>query len=519
MRLDTVLLAHAQRHPAKLALVCSDQRITFGELSEGIRRIAGGLGDLGVAPGDRIVIYLSNSAEFVELMFGALAAGAIVVPVTTRLTLKELAYFCQDCNARVIACEPDTATGVANIIAERAGTIGLIVGPTRAGFVTFDDVRGAPLRPLPPVPLEQDTSLVMYTSGTTGRPKGVELTHANILIQHGYMNGVEWCIGGDDRYLVAAPMAHRAGLGRLMNAMTLGGTLFILSKFEPAQIVDTIERERITVFGMVPTMCRMLLPEIEKAPDRCRSLTRIPATGEAFPVELKERLIAALPDTELVSFFGMTEAGGVTNLSHAEQFTHPRSVGRPSPGVEVRVVDPEARDVPLGTVGELIVRSGKPGAGTIMKGYFNRPEETAAAIRDGWFFTGDLATLDADGYLTIVDRKKDMIVSGGFNVYSKEVELAIATMPGIAGVAVVGIPDPVYGEAVVAFIETEGASAPQADAIVAHCREAIASYKKPRHVLFRTVLPRNAVGKILKHELAAEARAELTAKQTLVSSG
>jgi acyl-CoA synthetase (AMP-forming)/AMP-acid ligase II len=512
MRLDSVLLAHAQRHPAKLALVCGERRVTFGELSESIRRIAGGLRDQGVAPGDRVVLYLSNSAELVELMFGALAAGAIVVPVTTRLTLKELAYFCRDCTATVVACEPEMAAGVEKIIGELGGATGLVIGAARPGFVTLDAVRATPLRALPPVPLEQDTALVMYTSGTTGVPKGVELTHANILIQHGYMNGVEWCIGGDDRYLVAAPMAHRAGLGRLMNAMTLGGTLFILAKFDPAQIVDTIERERITVFGMVPTMCRMLLPEIEKAPHRCYSLTLIPATGEAFPVDLKQRLMAALPDTELVTFFGMTEAGGVTNLSHAEQFTHPRSVGRPSPGVEARVVDAAGRDMPPGSVGELIVRSGKPGAGTVMKGYFNRPEETAAAIRDGWFFTGDLATLDADGYLTIVDRKKDMIVSGGFNVYSKEVELAIATMPGIASVAVVGIPDPVYGEAVVAFIEMEGAAAPQAEAIIAHCREAIAGYKKPRHVLFRTVLPRNAVGKVLKHELAAEARALLAAK-------
>ncbi|KAB2912318.1 MAG: long-chain fatty acid--CoA ligase [Hyphomicrobiaceae bacterium] len=513
MRLDTVLLEHCRRTPHKPAVVCGDRRVTFGELAESIRRIAGGLHDLGLRVGDRLVLYVPNSIEFVEAMFGALAAGAIVIPVTTRLTLNELAYFCRDSGAKAVVCHADSAAGVANILAD-TGAAGIVIGGTHAGMRAFGEVRSAPMRSLPQIPVEHDTSLVMYTSGTTGRPKGVELTHANILIQHGYMNGVEWRINADDRYLVVAPMAHRAGLGRLMNAMMLGGTLFVLKQFDAERIVETIERERITVFGMVPTMCRMLLPELEKAPGRCRSLTRIAVTGEAFPVELKQRLIELLPDTELVSFFGMTEAGGVTNLSHAEQFTHPESVGRPAPGVEARIVDANGRDVPTGEVGELAVRSGKPGAFTVMKQYFNRPQETADAIRDGWFFTGDLATMDGDGYISIVDRKKDMIVSGGLNIYSKEVELVIATMPGIAAVAVVGVPDPVFGEAVAAFIETAGsaaAPAPAPEAIIAHCREAIASYKKPKHVFYRPVLPRNAVGKVLKHELAAEARAALAA--------
>ena len=514
MRLDTVLLEHCRRHPDKPAVVCGDRRVTFGELADCVRHIAGGLHDIGLGVGDRLVLYLPNSAEFVEAMFGALVAGFVVIPVTTRLTPKELAYFCRDSGAKMVVCHADSAAGVANILRETEAK-GVVVGGNHTGMVTLEDVKRAPLRPLPQVPVEQDTCLVMYTSGTTGRPKGVELTHANILIQHGYMNGVEWRINADDRYLVVAPMAHRAGLGRLMNAMTLGGTLFVLKQFDAEDIVCTIERERVTVFGMVPTMCRMLLPALEKAPERCRSLARIVVTGEAFPVELKQRLIELLPDTELVSFFGMTEAGGVTNLSHAEQFTHPKSVGRPAPGVEVRIVDAQGCDVLLGSIGELAVRSGKPGAFTVMKQYFNRPKETAEAIRDGWFFTGDLATMDSDGYVTIVDRKKDMIVSGGLNIYSKEVELAIATMPGIASVAVVGVPDPVFGEAVVAFIETEGSTAPpDAEAIVAHCREAIASYKKPKHVFYRSVLPRNAVGKVLKHELAAEARAALEATGT-----
>jgi long-chain acyl-CoA synthetase len=510
MRLEAVLMEHCRRNPEKPALVCGGQHVSFGVLADRIRRIAAGLQDLGLAAGDRIVLFLPNGVELVELLFGALAAGAIAVPVTTRLTLKELAYCVEDSRARIFVCSADTAAAAKRALAELGDITGIAVGASVAGMVAFEELAATAPRALPSVPVEHDACMIMYTSGTTGRPKGAVLTHANVLVQHGYMNGVEWRIDADDRYLVATPMAHRSGLGRLMNAMMLGGTLFIVAQFDPDRVVDIIEHERITIFGMVPTMCRMLLPAIEKAPGRCRSLERIVVTGEAFPVELKERLIALLPDTQLVSFFGMTEAGCVTNLSHAEQFTHPRSVGRPSPGVEVRIVDSAGCEVETGTVGELAVRSGKPGAFTVMKEYFNRPEETARAIRDGWLFTGDLATMDRDGYITIVDRKKDMIVSGGFNIYSKEVELTIAAMSGVADVAVIGVPDPIYGEAVAAFVEiASAATPPDRQAIIDHCREAIASYKKPKHIFFRDALPRNAVGKVLKHVLAEEARTEL----------
>ncbi len=309
---------------------------------------------------------------------------------------------------------------------------------------------------LPEVALDSDDCLIMYTSGTTGAPKGAILTHANMIVQNVFMHGTEWGIGRDDRYLVLTPLAHRAGVSRLFNALGLGGTLVILDKFDPARTIDTIERERITVTGLVPTAIRMLLPELRKAPARCETLRRIIVSTEAFPVALKQALLALLPRAEIHSVFGSTEAL-VTNLSHAEQFTHPASVGRPIPGVEVRLVDDDGRDVPEGEVGELAVRSGPPGRFATLRAYFNRPEETTAAIRDGWFHTGDLARRDAEGYLYIVDRKKDMVISGGFNIYSKEVEAVLATHPSVAEAAVIGVPDEVYGEAVAAFVEPSGA--------------------------------------------------------------
>jgi acyl-CoA synthetase (AMP-forming)/AMP-acid ligase II len=383
----------------------------------------------------------------------------------------------------------------------------ITTGTPQGGFISYDDVTDGGFA-LPSISLDHDLAMILYTSGTTGRPKGVLLTHANILVNHGFMNGTDWGINHVDRFLVVSPLAHRAGLGRLMNAMTLGGTLVILPGFDADEIVATMEREAITVFGMVPTICRMLLPTLELAPDKARTLRLVAVTGEAFPVELKKRFLALLPHTRLVSFFGMTEAGAVSNLSHEEQFSHPQSVGRAAPGVEVRVVSPDGIDVADGTVGELIVRSGQPGAFTVMKGYLNRSEDTAKALVDGWFYTGDLGYRDADGYLYIVDRKKDMILSGGFNIYSKEVERTILEIGGVVDAAVIGIPDPEFGEAVVAFVERNpNGETLTGEQVIAHCREAIAGYKKPRHVHFVDALPRNAVGKVLKHQLAEQARA------------
>jgi acyl-CoA synthetase (AMP-forming)/AMP-acid ligase II len=511
VRIEQVLLSHCRRQPEKLALVFGEERVSYRELGQRIRALAAGLAAQGLKPGDRAVLYMPNSTEFVEAFFGVLAAGGIPIPVTARLTTREVRYFCEDSGARLLVCHADQAAAVREVVQETIEGLAVhVTGGPVPGMPSFEALRGNPETPLPVLSTDQDEAAILYTSGTTGRPKGVLLTHANILIQHGYMNAVEWGISGDDRYLVAAPMAHRAGMGRMINSMMLGGTLFVVGQFVPETVMDIIEREQITVFGMVPTMCRMLLPALEAEPHRAASLRRLAVTGEAFPVALKMRMIELLPQMLLVSFFGMTEAGGVTTLLHDEQFEHADSVGRPSAGVEVRIVDEDGRHVETGGIGELLVRSGRPGAFTIMKGYFARPEESAQALRDGWFHTGDMAREDEDGYLYIVDRKKDMILSGGFNIYSKEVELTIAELHGVGDVAVVGVPDPVFGEAVVAIIEpASGTTPPDEAAVVDHCKASIAGYKKPKHVLYRDALPRNATGKVLKRELAAEVARQL----------
>ena len=508
MRLETLLAGHALRRPDHPAVVCGTKRLGYAALADSVRRVASGLRTLGIGAGDRVLVYLPNGLEFVQTVYAVFSLGAIAVPVNTRLTARELEHVVGDARPAAAIYHASGRDSVRPGMCLAPGCRAVAVGDLEAGESAFESLAAAPAAALPEPAFDSDDCLIMYTSGTTGVPKGAILTHANMIVQNVFMHGTEWGIGRDDRYLVLTPLAHRAGISRLFNALGLGGTLVILDKFDPAGTIDTIERERITVTGLVPTAIRMLLPELRKAPARCETLRRIVVSTEAFPVALKQALLALLPRAEIHSVFGSTEAL-VTNLSHAEQFTHPASVGRPIPGVEVRLVDDDGRDVPEGEVGELAVRSGPPGRFATLRAYFNRPEETAAAIRDGWFHTGDLARRDAEGYLYIVDRKKDMVISGGFNIYSKEVEAVLATHPSVAEAAVIGVPDEVYGESVAAFVEPSGAGRPDAQALIEHCRTRLAGYKKPKHVFVIDALPRNSTGKVLKNELRALAAERL----------
>jgi long-chain acyl-CoA synthetase len=332
---------------------------------------------------------------------------------------------------------------------------------------------------------EAGDCLILYTSGTTGRPKGAVLTHANVIVQNVGHHVAAWGIDENDVLLATTPLAHRAGVGRLINALGLGGTLVLMEKFDAADALAAIERECVTVAGLPPTVIRMLLPSIKANPGRCASLRRVIVSTEAFPAHLVREVAALLPQVEFHGVYGMSEAA-VSSANLAEQLERPGTVGRPLPDVEVRIDD-----------GELLVR----GRDVVMKGYFNRPEANAEAFRDGWFHTGDLARMDAEGYLYIVDRKKDMLVSGGYNVYSKEVEQVLGEHPDIADAAVVGVPDELYGEAVAAFVQARPGARLSAESVIEHCRGRLAGYKKPRHVVFVESLPRNSLGKVLKSEL------------------
>ena len=494
MKLQDFLAAQVLARGAEEALVCGERRMSFAALDEASTRLGAALADNGVSPGDRVAMLLPNCAEFIVVFLGIVKAGGIAVPIGTRLTAPEVGYILGDCAPRVAFIHSTTRDTF-----ERAAV------PVRRVFAVdsqdFGPLVALHQRRRIELPAELEDCMICYTSGTTGKPKGAVLTHANYFVPNGYINAVQWGVSAADRHLITTPLTHRTAFGRVINMLCLGSPLVILPKFDAQEAARLAAAERITVLGMVPTVGRMLLPMMEASPQSFASLRIIVATGEAFPQEVKQRILAALPHVGIHSYFAMTECGALSDLPPAEQLTRPGSIGRLVPGVEARFVDAEGRDVPVGEAGELWIRSGLPGRFVTLRAYWGNPQETAETLRDGWFVTGDMGRVDADGYLYIVDRRKDMVLSGGYNIYSKEVEAAILTHPVVQDAAVIGVPDATFGEAVAVYVELKPGKGVVAEDIIAHCRDRIAGYKKPRHVRFVAELPRNATGKVQKFRL------------------
>ena len=510
MKLGSLIADCALRYPDREVIVCNDRRIAFGELDITANRLANAYAARGMKTGDRLAMFLPNSAELIEAMCGAAKAGGIIVPIATRLAPREVAYILGDCDPWVVCFTPQHRDIVRDAVKQLDNPLLVVfAGEAEDGEITFADLiaEGADTPP-PPLPADYDMLMLGYTSGTTGRPKGALATHMALVLTGGYMNLSEWHLTADDRILATTPMAHRTGLGRVANAVCCGCKVVIMDKFDPVAAVDLIKKEQITIIGLVPTIARMLMPEIEKRPEDVASARLMVATGEAFPVDIKKRLAAAAPNIGLYTFFAQTEAGFITGLRPEEQATHPESCGRPVPSVEVRIVDENMNDVPRGEVGEIICRCGAPGV-LSMTGYWRNPEATAAAFHEDWLRTGDLARMDPDGYVYFVDRAKDMIVSGGLNIYSREVEDALEAHPAVNEAAVLPVADAEFGESVFAYVTFQPDASATEDELIAHCRDMIASYKKPKYVREIDVLPRNSTGKVVKVALRERAAGEI----------
>jgi long-chain acyl-CoA synthetase len=507
MKLHALVASHARRVPERLAVVSGSTRRTYAELGALTRHLARGLRAGGLGPGDRVVLYLGNGVPLVELLLAVLDAGGIAVPVTTWLVAPELRHVIADTAPHAIAYGDEHRAVVDAALEGQPAVRRLVVGPSSPGEQSLEDLAraGAGLSEDGARAPGSDDAIIAYTSGTTGFPKGAIVTHANLVAQS-YVTSVAWGLTESDRFLATTPIAHRTGLARVANALVLGATVVVMPRFDAAGTVRLIEDEGITVMGMVPTIGRMLLERLPSGRSGGESLRVVLVTGEAFPLEVKRGLAERWPAVRLYSFFAMTEAGIVTMLGPDEQFTHPASVGRPLPGVEVRVVDDRDHDVAPGEIGEVLVRCGEPGRWLVTRGYWNRPDADREAFLDGFLRTGDLGRLDGDGHLYIVDRRKDMILSGGLNIYSKEVERALEAYPCVAEAAVVGAPDPLYGEAVVAYVVPRPGAVVEPAALIEHCRAIIAGYKKPRHVRIVDALPRNSLAKVLKEELRRRER-------------
>ena len=508
MKVGTLLASNAKRYPERAAVICGNRRLSFRQLDAQANQIADALTKHGVKVGDRVAVCLPNSVELIAIMGGIWKAGAVMVPVSGRLSDAESDLIFEDAMPAAVFFDRDRRQTVRK--QARGDCLRIAVGGAANAAMEFEmfAAEGSPSAAisLPAGPID---AVIAYTSGTTGRPKGVISTHANIVVGQGYMHAVEFGLKSDDVTLITTEIALRTGMGRVSNSFCLGSTLVLMRHFAPAEAQDLIEREKVTVIGLVPTIARRLIPEIRRQPGAFSTLRVMNATGEAFPVDVMRELREILPRLGIYSFYAQTEAGIVACLRPDEQFTRATSVGRPLAGVEVRIVDHNMRDVAGGETGEILVRSGRPGEFSVMRGYFNQPEATADAFVDGWLRTGDMGRFDEDGFLYLVDRVKDMIISGGLNIYSREVESALIAHQAVAEVAVVGVPDTQFGESVMAFVQLRAGASATPEALIEHCRALIAGYKKPKYIRFVHELPRNSSGKVLKRELRERAVAEV----------
>jgi long-chain acyl-CoA synthetase len=477
-------LGRAARYfPERMALVSNPRRSTFRELDARVGRVVGALTRHGFKAGDRLALLLPNEADYIEFVYACTWLGVIAVPLNTRLSAVEIDRVLTDANPRGLIRH----SSLPRPTAEVSWQVVLDQDPL--------DVRD---NSLPDPIYDPDTILaLLYTSGTTGQPKGVEMRHSNIL-ENVYHTNFWFPLEQGAVHLHAAPIFHIADFPFMFAAPGFGACQVTIPKFNPQTFCETVQRERVTHTVLVPTMINMLtqFPELQKYD--LSSLRHLGYGGSPMAPELVHRTRQVLPNVKLVQVYGLSEAGFLTGLlDHEHTEDKLTSCGRPCLGIDVRVVDQSGKEVQTGQTGELVARGAN-----IMRSYWNNPQETAHAFRNGFFRTGDIGYQDANGYFYILDRLKDMIVTGGENVYSGEVEAVIYTHPAVREVAVFGIPDPKWGELVMADVVLKPGKTLSADELIAYCRRSLAKYKIPRRVEFSdTELPKSGSGKILKKVL------------------
>ena len=489
--LANLLSAAAERNADGIAVRLDDVAVNYATLDAGAARVAGMLAAAGVGGGDRVGVMLPNVPYFPIVYFGILRLGAVVVPMNVLLKQREVAFYLGDSEAKALFAWHGFAAD-ARAGADAAGTACTLVTP---GDFEQLVVAATPVDEVAEVD-PGDTAVILYTSGTTGTPKGAELTHANLLRNTEIAAGL-FALDGAAVTLGALPLFHSFGQTCAMNAtMFSAGCLTLIPRFDPVKALEVIQRDRVNVFEGVPTMYSAML-NVRNHDDYDTSTLRVCASGGAsLPVELMRGFETAF-DCKILEGYGLSETSPIASFNQPDQERKPGSIGTPIPGVEMKVVDEAGAALPAGEVGEILIRGHN-----VMKGYWRKPQETAAAIdADGWFRTGDMAIVDDDGYYFIVDRKKDMIIRGGYNVYPREIEEVLYEHPAVREAAVVGMPDTELGEEVGAAI----ALRPDAEADEAELREfvrdRVAAYKYPRRVWFVDDLPKGPTGKILKREI------------------
>jgi long-chain acyl-CoA synthetase len=489
--LDSLLERAAADHPDHEALRMDDLVLTYAQLHEAARRTSTLLASLGVEPGDRVGIMMPNVPAFPIAFYGALGAGAVTVPMNPLLKSREVGYYLGDSGAKVVlawhTAAAEAAKGAADagaqaIAVETADMADLLDGsaPAEAPSGRHDD----------------DDAVILYTSGTTGTPKGAELTHAGLVRNAELTARTLLKNSPDDVLMGCLPLFHVFGLTCGLNAsIAAAGTLTLLPRFDAAKALEIINRDSVTIFEGVPTMYAALLHHPEADPAQTATLRVCVSGGASLPVEIlrgfEEKFGCAI-----LEGYGLSETSPVASFNHPDKVRKPGSIGTPIEGVQMRLIDDEGNDVSGGEIGEIAIRGHN-----VMKGYWGKPEATAEAIRDGWFRTGDMARVDEDGYYYIVDRKKDLIIRGGYNVYPREIEEVLHEHPAVAEVAVIGMPHASLGEEVGAAVALKPGATATPEELRAFIRDKVAAYKYPRRVWLVDALPKGPTGKILRREV------------------
>ena len=487
------LLGSGESHGGERpALIADDHVVSYGQLGHEAGALARHLRRLGVQPGDRVALLLPTLPEYVPAYFGILGAGAVVVPINPRARAPEIRHIVEDCGVRSAIAHVDAVDEVRKAAANLSHLV-TAGGPAPEGAVALADlVRD--FEPLDPrVAKSDDLAQICYTSGTTGKPKGVMLTHLKLALNAESL--AEACGASlADRMLAIAPLGHILGTSLVMNMTIIsGGALVFCGKLDPDTIMGTIERQRCTFVGAVPTVYIMMLNHPRQ--HDLSSLREAMCGGASCPVEVINAFQKRF-GVRILEGYGITEIAGGAAFNPLHGLRKPGSVGVPIKYMEVAILDDAGRALGSGEVGELSIKGP-----TVMAGYYGQPDATRETVRDGWLRTGDLASADADGYYFIVDRKKDMIITSGFNVYPREVEEVLYQHPAVAEAGVVGLPDLVKGELVGACVTLRSGEAATAADLIAFCKDRLTPYKVPVRVEFFPALPKGATGKLLRREL------------------
>ncbi|MGN6257228.1 MAG: long-chain-fatty-acid--CoA ligase [Solirubrobacterales bacterium] len=498
LNLASIITGTAAETPEAVAVRLGPLELTYGDIDDRSARLATLLREKGLQQGDRVGVMLPNVLEFPVSYYGVLRAGGIVVPMNVLLKRREIAFYLEDSGAKLLLAwhgfaaeaRDGAADAGAELIEVESESFAELLGdhePT-AGLADTDD---------------EDTAVILYTSGTTGKPKGAELTHFNLSRNSDISARTTSNIQAGDVVLGALPLFHSFGQTVSMNAsLRVGATLTLLPKFDPAEALEIMQRDRVTHFYGVPTMYGALLHHPEREGFDTSALRLCITGGASMPVEVLRGFEQAF-DCEVLEGYGLSETSPVASTNHPGRPRKPGSIGTPLEEVEMKVVGEDDEEVPQGEVGEVVIRGHN-----VMKGYWQRPDATAEAMRGGWFHTGDMARVDEDGYFFIVDRKKDLIIRGGYNVYPREVEEVLYEHPKIREAAVVGVPHDEWGEEIGAAVVLHEGEEMTPDEVSGYVKERIAAYKYPRIVWFLDELPKGPTGKILKREIEAPAATE-----------